>query len=176
MRKLTLLLGIAFLLLGLNSCNCDVCCNVDCGAKGNCDAVDGKCVCDAGFEVDASHKCNTRSRIKFLSFREDNAPYMCIDSCQNTNVTPYQVMLMPDKNPEIIDKIYIQNFRNKGDSAILQLTLWSPAILLNNQIIKGDTIKGGTGGNLFRNDSLYLSFTYKNTSGTHNCHLILLKQ
>lgn len=177
MRKLSLLLGIAFILLGLNACiNDDYCGGRDCGPNGQCDQVDGTCICFPGYERDVNGICNTRERLKFLSFREDNAPYTCIDSCQNTNAMPYQVMIMPDKNPTIIDKIYIRNFRNKGDSAILQLSLSYSNIIIDEQIVAGDTFNVRKGGNIFRNDSLYLSLTYNNTSGTHKCSMILLKQ
>lgn len=60
--SMTMILGLA-----VSSCSTDNCKNVDCGTNGTCDAADGKCLCNAGYELGTtSKKCDVASRDKFL--------------------------------------------------------------------------------------------------------------
>lgn len=60
--SMTMILGLA-----VSSCSTDNCKNVDCGTNGTCDAADGKCLCNAGYELGTtSKKCDVESRAKFV--------------------------------------------------------------------------------------------------------------
>jgi len=57
-----LMLG-AFLMFTPACGDSDACKDVDCGTNGTC--FSGDCVCDDGYEIGASGKCDTESRVKF---------------------------------------------------------------------------------------------------------------
>jgi hypothetical protein len=50
--------------LVLSSCETDPCKDVECGANGFC--LDGVCICNPGYEADASGQCTVRSADKFV--------------------------------------------------------------------------------------------------------------
>lgn len=56
---------IAALSLTISACETDPCKDVECGANGTC--LEGDCICDVGFELDASGQCTVRSADKFVS-------------------------------------------------------------------------------------------------------------
>ncbi len=60
-------LGMIVLTLGMftfQSCDTDACKDVDCGATGTC--FEGVCICDAGYETDASGACTVLTRAQFI--------------------------------------------------------------------------------------------------------------
>lgn len=62
-KNLLKFLGLGMLFVVFTACPDDPCKDVNCGDNGTC--VEGTCVCDEGYEQDATGACTVESREKF---------------------------------------------------------------------------------------------------------------
>lgn len=66
-----------------SSSNCtvqDLCFNVTCGMHGICDASNGNCICDLGYEKDGDALCNIPIRDQFIGIWQGSHVYQGISS------------------------------------------------------------------------------------------------
>lgn len=96
----------------LNGCQfCDLCCN-DCGTHGQCDEVDGSCVCERGFDHDRHGLCNAKGNAKFAG------AWKATETCGVGK--SYVMMISPVSDN--LERITIFNFADKlcgNDSLIV---------------------------------------------------------
>jgi hypothetical protein len=91
-KKLFFLPVLMLLAIAVMTPSCgDKCEKKEC-ANGQCDDVDGTCLCDAGYEYDADGACNVKSQDKFVGnyiVNEDcsTAPYNVAVSAGSTITT-----------------------------------------------------------------------------------------
>ncbi len=96
-----LLLG-AFLMFTPACGDSNACKDVDCGTNGTC--FSGDCVCDDGYEIGASGKCDTESRVKFYG------SYNVSETCGG----PADTYASGIQAGSSITEVKITNFGNSG--------------------------------------------------------------
>ncbi len=96
----------------------DPCKDVVCGTNGDC--FEGSCVCNVGYEQDASGQCTVEQRTKFLGANNTNATYKVVEDGSNSAAATYFITIEPSSTD--ITKVLVANiwntFANKAIASI----------------------------------------------------------
>jgi hypothetical protein len=171
MKRLLLLLFISF----LTSCACDICC-IDCGTQGRCDDVDGTCICNKGFMLDAEKKCGRLVTSQFITARQPTL-YECIDTCNFDTTAHYIVVL---KLTSDITGIHMSNFAQSGLEHPVKLQAGFRELSFLKQSFQNDSILATTNNQLplpiGKNDTLTLLYKHKKQGGSLQTGTIWLRK
>lgn len=98
-KNLLKFLGLGMLFVVFSACPKDECKDVNCGDNGVC--VEGICLCDDGYEQDATGACTVEAREKFLG------SWNVVEDCSSSPAAAYDITSSPGST--IID-VNITNF------------------------------------------------------------------
>ena len=162
MKHLKILLGIVFLFsFTFFSCEDDPCENKDCGDFGTC--LEGDCICDLGYEVDADGACTVLVRDKFVG------TYSCQETCQS-GTDSYNVTI--SASPVGIDKIRIGNFYNVATTVLA--TVDGTNLTIEDQTTPDNFQVVGSGS--ITDNIINLQFTISDNLGnSENCTVVMTK-
>ncbi len=110
-----LLFRIAFLslfsvFLLFSACGADPCNKVECGSFGDCSA--GRCICQPGYQRDATSLCNLEKRAKFLG------DWSIEENCDSTGEASYSLQIVADGD---ITQIGVGDFNGRFINPVIAI-------------------------------------------------------
>lgn len=165
--SMTMILGLA-----VSSCTTDECKNVDCGTNGTCDAADGKCLCNAGYELGTDSKCSKLTSAKFIGTWKSSET--CTPTVDNTE---YSIVITASSD---LTKVIITNFgRTMCGTDPLPVTATISGTNLGSFTETCATVNVTAGSASLSSDGMTLTVSYTLTDGagdTYTCNAAMKKQ
>ena len=152
MKSKLIAFGFIFAAFGFfSSCTPDPCKDVVCGTFGTC--LEGDCLCDDGYELDANGACNTEMRTKFIG------TYQLAETCVDDTgaVTTWNYACNITASGVSVDKIIFNNLYDQNVSTTA--TVSGKSFTIASQAINNSTISGSGTINDGVNP-IVISFTY----------------
>lgn len=133
-KNLLKFLGLGMLFVVFTACPQDECKDKNCGDNGVC--VEGICLCDDGYEQDATGACTVESRTKFLG------TWSVAESCSNSGDETYVAV---NTNGTEITEVSIANFYGLFTSPVIATVDGNNITITRDNPLGDDTFVEGSG-------------------------------
>lgn len=169
-KKLILLpaLLVGAFLMFIPACTDEnLCKDVDCGTYGTC--FDGDCVCDDGYEIGTSGKCDTEQRAKFLG------TYNSSETCTPPSTGSYSNTITASGSD--VTKVVISNFGDSGLNATATIDGYDVTVEPQTFTIGGTTFEI-TGDGQLNSAGTTITLNYEARTGgavAFNCTITMNK-